>query len=130
MERVFKETLRRPRTRPDGSPGFQVLEKGRTPQSYGLGPEEIAQLESQLIEREGVTETVTLTPDEVLDQSTPEQKIVWAIAAMIKEDPKQKDKKLWTKSGIPRVEAIEKLLETDITEAQRDEAWANFEKEE
>ena len=127
--KVFKESITIGRKRADGSPGFLRLDKGRTPESYGLSDEEIASIEHQLVEREGVTETVTMTPDKVLDEATLEQRIVFAIASMLKDDPKQKDKKLWTKEKLPRVEIIERMIDESITEAQRDEAWANYEKE-
>ena len=130
--KVFKMDLRILKARADGRPGFVNVKQGDTPEQHGFTPEEYDPdyaegLFPLLMDGEGcVTETVTMTEDEVLDQCTLEQKIVFTIAAMLKEDPKQKDKKLWTKANEPRVEAIERLIDASITETQRDEAWANF----
>lgn len=122
--KVFKETIKRDRPRPNGRPGFQVLEKGRTPESYGLTTEEIAELETQLVEREGVSE------DKVVEHIPIMDRIKVAIAHMLSDDPEKKKRKLWTAGGQPRVEAIEKIIDDSITEDQRNEAWANYEKEE
>lgn len=128
--RVFREKLTIPRKRANGSPGFVVASKGSTPEQCGLTAEELATVEHQLVEVEGEAATVDMTADEAIDQLTVEQKIAFAIAAMLKEDPKKKSKKLWTRAKEPRVEHIEQMIDANITETQRDEAWANYEKEE
>lgn len=127
--KVFKMNLRIPKARADGRPGFVKVKRGETPEEHGFTPEQVEELAPLLMDGGGVTASVTMTEDEVLDQCTQEQKITFTIAAMLKADPKQKDKELWTKTKKPRVEAIERIIDESITDDQRDEAWANFKKE-
>ena len=130
--KVFKMDLRIPKARADGRPGFVYVKRGETPEQHGFTPEEYDPgyaegLFPLLMDGEG---------NRVAEGELPETEEKMKLAAikavirgMLKRDPKKKDQKLWTKEKIPRVDAIEDELQTDITEAQRDEAWANFEKE-
>lgn len=126
----FKETIRVPRPRADGSPGFREFKKGRTPESYDLTPEEMDKVKSQLVEFEGVTATFTLNKEELLALLTEEEKFFHIFAAMLLADPEKKDEELWTAKGVPRMEIIEDVLgDKTINTDQRDEAWANFQEE-
>lgn len=131
--KVFKMGLKVLKDRPDGSPGFVYVKQGETPEQHGFTPEQIEELGPLLMDGEGVAETAAVTPEEVAAYAPDERFLMQAIAHMLSADPVKKKKKLWT-AGKPRVEAIEKVLREelnivnpDITEAQRDEAWANYE---
>ena len=53
---------------------------------------------------------------------SPQERIAAIAEAIAGLDPD--DGKLFTKAGPPRVKVLEKLLGYDITEAERDAAWA------
>lgn len=110
--KVFKMDLRIPKDRADGRPGFVKVKRGDTPEQHGFTPEQVEELAPLLMDGEGA---ITIpTHEQIVD-------------AFYRLNPE--DKTLWTADGRPRVKAIEKILEHDITETQRDEAWANYEKE-
>lgn len=139
--KVFKMDLRIPKARADGRPGFVYVKRGETPEEHGFTPEEYDPgyaegLFPLLMDGEGNRVAETKTTDEVGEYAPDQDLLKVAIEHLLSADPEKKKKKLWTTGLKPRVEAIEKILETelnivnpDITEAQRDEAWANFEKE-
>ena len=118
----FKETVRAPRTRPNGQPGFRVFQKGRTPESYGLTPEEIDVLAPLLVEGEGVS----ADNDDSMTTTEFYEKISKVIRASLKEDPDKENTGIWTKAGIPRVDYLEGMTSMEITETERDIAWDDF----
>ena len=57
-------------------------------------------------------------------EDVPQKEIVAAMEAL---DPD--DESLWTASGAPAVPALEAVLECKITAKQRDDAWAEIDKD-
>lgn len=130
---VFKMDLRIPKDRADGRRGFVYVKMGETPEEHGFTAEQVEELAPLLMDAsdtsERVTATVTMTEAELLKRAPIMDRIKLAIAGMLKDDPNQKDEKLWTKEKLPRVDSIEMIIDERIKEDQRDEAWDNFQKE-
>lgn len=125
---VFKQNLRIPKDRADGSSGFVKVKRGDTPEEHGFSPEQMEALAPLLMDGGGVTATVTLDREELLALLTEEEKLFYCFMHMLAADPNKEDEALWTASGKPRMEILEDFLDDkSITEGRRNKAWKKYE---
>lgn len=113
---VFKCAYRIPRLRADGSPGFIQVKAGDTPEEHGL---DTADVDPGYFTESGI--------------DLGELKDALDIAAVIRDmwanTPATTHAELWTTTGKPMVEEIERRLDKQITEVERDAAWKTFKDE-